>query len=81
MFPKVASKAVLQTWRPNAAILQTCSSKRVPKAILQSDSRKLRPKVAKPTRESCFRKRLPKVFFNVFLKLLPKIVVLQGNYL
>ena len=61
--PKLCPKAVLQSCCPKAAILSTCSPKRLPKAILQSGSRKLRPKVAKPTPESCFRKRLPKVFF------------------
>ena len=39
--PKLLSKALI----PKAAILQICSPKRLPKAILQSGSRKLRPKV------------------------------------
>ena len=44
--PKLFSKGCC----PKVAILQTCSPKRLPKAILQSGSRKLLPKVAT---ESC----------------------------
>ena len=60
---KVVPKAVLQSCCPKAAILQTCLPKRLPKTILQSGSRKLRPKVAKPAPESYFRKQLLKVAF------------------
>ena len=61
---KLCPKTVLQSCCPKSAILKTCLPTRLPKAILHSGSRQLRPKVAKPAPDSCFRKRLLKVAFQ-----------------
>ena len=62
MCPKTFSKA---------AILQIYLPKCLPKTILQSGSRKLLLKVAKPAPESCFRKRLLKIAFKSYSPKLP----------
>ena len=76
--PKLWPKAVLQSCCPKAAILQTCLPKRLPKAILQSGSRKLRPKIATT---SCSPKLLSKAIApkSIPQKRLPKAILQSGS--
>ena len=62
---KVLPEAAVQCYCPKAATFQTYTPKRLPKAILQSGSRKLLPKVAT---EICS--------LNLFVMLPPKDAVL-----